>query len=246
VRIEVRNVTVDFKNPRLQALRGVDLRIEEGERVALLGPSGSGKTTLLRLLLGAVRPTCGTARVGGLDPFGAADEIARLRRRTGCVRQRDDLVGGVTARTNALTATAAEWRLGDWLAVLRGRAPRRYADRLDALARRYGIETCMSTRVDRLSGGQRQRVALVRALLTDPRLLLADEPTTGLDPRNVELVVDAVRDSGSRTVLITTHDLDVAGRFSRVVALRGGRVVYDGPPPAGEALKRIYCEPEFA
>ena len=129
MRLELAGVTVDFPAQGIRALADVDLLVEPGEQVALLGPSGSGKTTLLRLLVGAVRPSAGRVRVGSLDPFGPREELSRLRRVTGVVWQRDDLVPGLSARTNALMATAPTWRAGDWLTVLRGGVPARHADR---------------------------------------------------------------------------------------------------------------------
>jgi ABC-type phosphate/phosphonate transport system ATPase subunit len=240
VRIEIRNVTVDFAKLGHHALDDVDLTIDEGERVALLGPSGAGKTTLLRFLLGAVTPTTGNASVGGLNPLGPGSEVTRLRRRTACIRQRDDLVPGLTARTNALMATSPCWTIRGWFSLLRGRVPHPYGEALTSLASRYGIESRLASRVENLSGGQRQRVALVRALLTCPDLLLADEPTSGLDPRNADLVVDGMLDAPSRTVVLATHDLGLARRLPRVVALREGRVVYDGPAPEEAVLNRIY------
>lgn len=243
MRISMEDVTVDFGNPEVRVLEGVSLTVGEGEHVALLGPSGSGKTTLLRLMLGAVRPSAGSCRVGGFDPFGPAEEVSRLRRRTGCIRQRDDLVTGLTARTNALMATTPDWKLGDWLSLLRGKVPRSYQAPLMALARHHGVERHLDARVEKLSGGQRQRIALVRALLHGPSLLLADEPTSGLDPRNGALVIDGVLES-SRTLVLATHDLSVAARFPRVVALRDGRVVHDGAAPGKGTLDKIYAPEE--
>lgn len=241
--ISLRNITIDFDHPKARVLDGVTLAIEEGERVALLGPSGSGKTTLLRLMLGAVHPSAGEVRLGGRNPFGSAGDLAELRRRTGCVRQRDDLVTGLTGRTNALMATTSDWKLSDWFSVIRGRTPRRYSQPLAVLAERYGIEPWLASPVKNLSGGQRQRVALVRALLNQPSLLLADEPTSGLDPRNTSVVIDGMLE-GTRTVVMATHDLGVAERFHRVIALRDGCVTYDGPPPAQDILDRIYAAAE--
>src|SRR6266511_645397 len=172
MRLELAGVTVDFPAQGVRALADVDLVVEEGEQVALLGPSGSGKTTLLRLLVGAVRPNAGRVRVESLDPFGTPEELRRLRRATGIVWQRDDLVPGLSARINALMATAPTWRARDWLTVLRGGVPARHAGRLAALCRRHGVDACLPARVEQLSGGQRERIALVRALLPHPGRLL--------------------------------------------------------------------------
>lgn len=207
------------------------MRIAEGERVALLGSSGAGKSTLLRALLGAV-PATGQVRIGGRDPYRSQREATRIRSGTGVVRQGNDLVLGVSARLNALMGTTATWRAPDWLRALTGRAPAPYQGRLETLAARHGILGCLRQPARELSGGQRQRVALVRALLGEPRLLLADEPTNGLDPVTAAAAVDALRTAGSParpvTVVVATHDLAVARRFPRVLAMRDGRLAYDG------------------
>ncbi|HZD00078.1 MAG TPA: ATP-binding cassette domain-containing protein [Actinomycetes bacterium] len=240
MRLELAGATVDFPAQGVRALAGVDLVVEEGEQVALLGPSGSGKTTLLRLLLGAVRPSSGRVRVAGLDPFGTPQELHRLRRASGVVWQRDDLVPGLSARINAVMATAPTWGPRDWLMVLTGGVPARYAERLRALSRCHGVDACLPTRVERLSGGQRRRIALIRALLPGPGLLLADEPTTGLDPPAAVAAVEALRCADAATLILSTHDLGVARRFPRIVALRKGRVSFDGPGLCQQDVERIY------
>jgi ABC-type phosphate/phosphonate transport system ATPase subunit len=240
MRLELAGVTVDFPTQGVRALADVDLVVEESEQVALLGPSGSGKTTLLRLLVAGVRPVAGRVRVEGSDPFGTAAELRRVRRATGIVRQRDDLVPGLSARVNALMATAPTWGARDWLTVLRGGVPARHAERLEVLCRRHGVDTCLPARVEQLSGGQRERIALVRALLPGPRLLLADEPTTGLDPPTAAAAVEALRGADAATLLLATHDLRIAARFPRIVALRGGRIRFDGPGLRRGDIERIY------
>lgn len=240
MRITVDQLTVTFPQRAVTALDSVDLTVDPGEHVALLGSSGSGKTTLLRTLLGAVRPVSGRIRVGGMNPFGSRDEIARLRGATGVVRQGNDLVLGLSARVNAVMATVPSWGAADWVAVLRGNAPLRYQDRLHALAERHDVSGCLGARVEHLSGGQRQRVALIRALLPRPGLLLADEPTVGLDPVTAEVAVTALQGVEAATVIVATHDLGVAQRFSRIVALRGGRLVFDGPSLSAAQGASIY------
>jgi ABC-type phosphate/phosphonate transport system ATPase subunit len=235
--IEVSGLSVAFTGRPV--LDEVSLNVVAGEQIALLGPSGAGKTTLLRVVVGAVRPLRGNVRVDGLDPFGHRTALTRLRRSIGCVRQRDDLVAGLTARTNILAAAAHQWRLTDWAAVLVGSVPRRFAGRLGELARLHDIESLLADRVEHLSGGERQRVALARALFTRPRLLLADECTSGLDPVRAAVALDHLQASGA-TLLATTHDLNVARRFERVVALREGKIVFDGKPPDIDEVERIY------
>jgi ABC-type phosphate/phosphonate transport system ATPase subunit len=232
--IEVRCelLSVEFAHRRVRAVDRLSVHIGAGERVALLGPSGAGKSTLLRVLLGAVPATGGAVRLGGRDPHGSARESRAIRMSTGFLRQGNDLVLNSSARLNILMATSAAWRVRDWLRVLGSGVPRRYAQRLDALAARHGIRDCLPVPARQLSGGQRQRVALVRALLAEPRLLLADEPTTGLDPVTAAAAVDALSTVGSPaapvTVIVATHDLALARRFPRILAMRAGRLVYDG------------------
>lgn len=238
--VEVDNVTVQFPRRSEPALQGISLRVEDGEQVALLGSSGSGKTTLLRTLMGAVRPLAGRVAVGALDPHGHPDQIQQLRRSTGMVRQGNDLVQGLSARINALMATTPTWAWIDWTAVARGRAPKRFEGQLLELATRHGITEFLDARVEHLSGGQRQRVALIRALLNDPQLLLADEPTVGLDPPTARAAVEALRGVEASTLIITTHDPEVARGFDRTIGLRDGHIVFDGMRPDRGELAAIY------
>ncbi|MPZ87439.1 MAG: ATP-binding cassette domain-containing protein [Nitriliruptorales bacterium] len=233
-------LTVAFRDRGIRALDGVTLRLAAGEQVALLGPSGAGKTTLLRALLGAVPAGGGAVRVGGLDPWGPQGEVLRLRRACGVVRQGSDLILSLSARTNAVMGTAWTWRPGDWLAVARGHPPARWAGRLRELAARHGVDDCLAAPAWQLSGGQRQRVALLRALLPDPRLLLADEPTAGLDVATGAAAVDALMGCDDATLVVSTHDLDVARRFPRIIALREGRLVHNGADLGPEAAAALY------
>ena len=236
--VHLRGVTVRFPGRTAPAVDALDVHLPIGSRVALLGQSGSGKSTVLRTILGAT-PALGGVRVDGLDPYGGRQQRMAIRRRTGLIRQGGDLVLGVTGRLNALAATTPTWTLLDWLTVIRGGVPQRYRPRLENLTQRHRIEDCLESRVDTLSGGQRQRIALVRALLPAPELLLADEPTGGLDPVSGAAVTDALLQSEARTVLVATHDLVVARNFPRVLALRAGRLIHDGVFPA-DAVPLLY------
>lgn len=238
--ISVEGLTVDFTDRGVRAVHDVDLRVGAGEHVALLGRSGAGKSTLLRALLGAVQPVAGRVRIAGRDPFGPGREVRALRRSTATIRQGNDLVLVLTARLNALMGTAPHWRPRDWATVATGGVPVRWADRLAALAGEHGIAEALDARVRDLSGGQRQRVALCRALLPAPSLLLADEPTTGLDPGTAGAVIAALRDARDVTLLVATHDLAVARAFPRVVALRDGAVAFDGDDFDERAAEAVY------
>ena len=237
--VRVRGLTVQHPGARGPALRGVDLVVAPGEAVVLLGRSGAGKTTLLHALLGAGPRTGGGVVVAGLDPYDPAARRA-VRRATGLVLQGGDLVPGLRARTAAVSGVSHLVGPAGWWDLARGRTPRALEDRLHRLAAEQGVAHLLDERVGRLSGGERQRIALVRALLGDPALLLADEPTAGLDPRSADAAVQALQASGT-TLVVTTHDLGVAARFPRVVALRAGAVVHDGAPPHEAHLRELYA-----
>jgi ABC-type phosphate/phosphonate transport system ATPase subunit len=224
---------------RAAALSGVGFALAPGEQVALLGPSGAGKSTLLRAVLGDGPVSAGRVRVDGLDPCDRRFQ-RRVRRAAGAVLQGGDLVPSLSARANVLAGASHLLDRSGWLALARGRTPRALADRVQTLATEQGVAELLDVPVERLSGGQRQRVAVVRALLGVPRLLLADEPTAGLDPATARYAVDALLGQ-SVTVLVATHDPSVAARFARVVALREGRVVHDGPPLDQEHTRALYA-----
>ena len=208
-------------SPPVEALRGVDLRIEQGERVAILGPSGSGKSTLLHLLGTLDRPTEGTVRVAGHDVAALSDrQLSALRAwRIGFVFQQFFLLEGETALEN----------VADGL-LYRGESSRaRRHAAADALER-VGLGERMRHRPGQLSGGERQRVAIARALVGRPAVLLADEPTGNLDSATGAAIIERLftlnRERGS-TLLLVTHDPALAERADRIVSLRDGRVVGD-------------------
>jgi putative ABC transport system ATP-binding protein len=207
----------------VEALRGVSLRIDQGEYVAVVGPSGSGKSTLMHLMGCLDRPTSGVLRIGGRDVATLHDgELAELRNRTiGFVFQSFQLLG----RTSALDNVALPL-------VYRGvrRAERR--ERAEAALRAVGLGHRLEHRPSQLSGGEQQRVAIARALVGEPRLLLADEPTGNLDTgRGAEvrrLLSDLVRDRGV-AVVVVTHDHEVAALADRRVHVRDGLLETSAP-----------------
>lgn len=203
------------------ALEAVSLAIDQGESVAVMGPSGSGKSTLLNLIAGLDRATSGRIRVAGQE-LGRLNEAgrARLRRRSvGLVFQFFNLLDNLTALENV--AVAAE------LAGARRReAVRRAAELLD----RLGLGDREASFPARMSGGERQRVAVARALINDPPLLLADEPTGALDSQSGEHVLDLLRDlnRAGRTLVLVTHDPELAATCAdRCIQLTDGRVMRD-------------------
>jgi putative ABC transport system ATP-binding protein len=204
------------------ALRGVSLTVEPGDYLAIVGTSGSGKSTLMHLLGGLDRPTTGTLVVGGRDVATlSAPEMARLRNETvGFVFQSFHLL----ARTTALDNVALPL-------VYRGMRRRERRERAMAMLQRVGLAHRMYHRPNQLSGGEQQRVAIARALVTDPSVLLADEPTGNLDSatgQSVLALLESLNADGVAVVLVT-HDRDVAARARRQIVMRDGLIVAGDP-----------------
>ena len=217
--IEMRGIGKVYSSGRLevQALVDVDLDVADGDFLAIVGPSGSGKSTLMNLLGCLDRPTSGTYRLAGTDVATLPDdELARVRNRTiGFVFQSFNLL----PRTTALENVAMPLLYGG---VARGERNRRAHE---ALAR-LGLEDRVTHEPSELSGGQQQRVAIARALVTEPAIILADEPTGNLDSASgadVLRLLHELNDAGTTIVLIT-HDSDVAVAAKRSVHVRDGRV----------------------
>jgi len=213
-------------------LRDADLRIDPGERVAVIGPSGAGKSTLVGLLNGLVAPTTGTARTLGVELARAAEARRRaVRARVGTVHQGLHLVDRLAVVHNVSAGRYGAWPL--WRAAWSLVVPQE-AGAIRAALAGVGLEDRLWTRTDLLSGGERQRVAVARVLAQRPEAVLADEPTASLDrPRGREVVGSLAAAGGPATTLLATlHDVDLAlEAFPRVVALLGGRIVFDGPAP---------------
>jgi cell division transport system ATP-binding protein len=211
--------------PRFAALADVSLEVENGEFVFLTGPSGAGKTTLLRLLLGAEAATGGQIVIGGrnIARLGRSG-IAKLRRSTGMVFQDAKLLPGLPVLDNvALPAEAA----GDSSTDARSKA--------FALLRDLGLKDLVRRYPRSLSGGEQQRVAFARALVNQPGLVLADEPTGNLDEESARRVVDLMKRAhgGGATVVVATHDPELLRAVAgREISLRAGRIV-DPEAPSG-------------
>ncbi len=208
----------------VRALDGVSLRIGAGEFVAVMGPSGSGKSTLMNIVGCLDRPTSGRYVLDGIDASGLdKNRRAEIRNaKIGFVFQNFNLL----ARTTALENVELPLLYSDRLTTAHERRERG----LDMLAR-VGLSGRESHRPSQLSGGQQQRVAIARALVTDPAILLADEPTGNLDSHVSEEIMAILQDLNEqgRTVIAITHEADIAKFARRVVAFRDGRVVSDEP-----------------
>jgi len=203
---------------RVEVLRGADLAVEPGELVAVVGPSGSGKSTLLHLLGALDRPDRGEVEIGGerLSALSGA-RLAAFRNRTiGFVFQFHQLLPDFTAHENVILPGR-----------IAGIEPRRAAARAEELLAEVGLSDRLDHYPNQLSGGERQRVAICRALLLEPPLLLADEPTGNLDPASgdqvFELLVALQRRHGTTAVLVT-HNPEIAGRAGRILRLEDGRL----------------------
>ncbi len=212
--------TFDLGQIRVRALRGVSLKIETGDLVAIMGSSGSGKSTLMNILGCLDIPTSGRYLIDGVDVSQMdEDDLADLRnRKIGFVFQSFNLVPRTSALMNVELPLA--------YAGLRGAQRRRRAERA---LRSVGMGHRLEHQPSELSGGQQQRVAVARAIVTNPALILADEPTGNLDSRSTEdvLRIFAHLNEEGRTVVLITHEPDVAEQSKRVIRLSDGEIVAD-------------------
>jgi putative ABC transport system ATP-binding protein len=204
----------------VRALRPLTVTIEANTFTAIVGPSGSGKSTLLNLLGALDRPTAGRISIDGTEITHLDDDArSKLRRdRIGFVFQFFNLLPTLTARENVLLP-----------AKLKGRPDREVERRADELLRQVGLADRAGHRPDQLSGGEMQRVAVARALVMNPPLVLADEPTGNLDTHTGEEVLELLRGAvdARRTMVVVTHDPRIAERADRVLTLRDGELVGD-------------------
>jgi putative ABC transport system ATP-binding protein len=218
--IEIRDLRKVYRVGKVdvQALRGVDLDVAEGEFLAIIGPSGSGKSTLFHIVGGLTPATGGSVRIGGQDISSLTDgERTGLRKnKVGFVFQKFNLLPNLTA--------------GDNIAIARyiaGRDGERNAE-FDDVLKLLGISDRLGHKPAALSGGEQQRVALARAIVNHPAILLADEPTGNLDSENTVAVLEVMRDLNRRlgqTILMITHNPEAAAFAHRTVRMRDGRIV---------------------
>jgi putative ABC transport system ATP-binding protein len=226
--LELRDLVKHYRSAgeeTVKAVDGVSMSVSPGEMVALYGPSGSGKTTLLLMVAALLTPTSGKVLVNGRDISSLSErEASHFRlREMGFVRQNFDLLPGVTAIDNAV------------LKLLKNTHWKEAQERVRPLLERLGLAERLNHRSETLSMGERQRVMIARALSTEPKLLLADEPTGSLDTQRgrevLELLTELCRERGVAIVLVS-HDPQAAGYADRVLALRDGRLV-DYEPDRG-------------
>ncbi|MDF2377380.1 MAG: phosphonate ABC transporter ATP-binding protein [Verrucomicrobiales bacterium] len=241
---ELHGVTCRFRD--LVAIDGVSLSIEKGEQLAFIGPSGSGKTTLIRLLNTTLLPDEGELSILGDDVADkGVNALRELRSRIGTMPQHLGLVENLTAIQNVILGRGGT---RSTLRSIRDLLMPSSADeeRIHQLLDRVGIEDKLYTATSKLSGGQKQRVAIARALFQEPKILLADEPVSAVDPARardtVKLLTELSEEHGF-TLCVSLHHLELAKEFfPRLVGLRGGKVVFDGSPDSldGTELDALY------
>ena len=240
--LSLRNLTKRFDNNL--AVDQVSLDFEAGSFVGIIGRSGAGKSTLLRMINRLNEPSEGSVVFNGavVTDFQGQD-LNQWRRNCAMVFQQFNLIGRLDVLTNVLMGRLTS--VPTWRAMLTLWSD---ADKLEALEAldRFGMADFASQRCDQLSGGQQQRVAICRALVQRPQIILADEPIASLDPRNTQMVMDALRTINQEmgiTVLCNLHDLDLARDYcGRLVGMASGKVVFDGAPNqlTDDAVKHLY------
>jgi putative ABC transport system ATP-binding protein len=237
--LEARDVRKQYKLGQhvVHALAGVNFQVERGEFVAIMGPSGSGKSTLLHLLGGLDTPTEGNITLAEKSLAKLSEHKATLVRRhnVGFVFQFFNLLPTLTAEENVLLPV-----------IIDGKNPRKYEERLTDLLDLVGLLDRRTHKPDQLSGGEQQRVAIARALITQPAILLADEPTGNLDTKSGTAIMQLLRrscDELRQTVIVVTHDPRAAAYANRIIFLRDGDIVEElgasPDQPFSERLRHI-------
>jgi len=241
--LEIRNLKKEYTagNP---ILKGIDINITEPGIIAIIGPSGTGKSTLLRCINRLIDPTDGQILFDDADIcLAKGAQLRKLRRQVGMVFQEYNLVERLTVIENVLTGRLgymSAWKA--WRRNFSQEDINTAFELLDAV----GLTEHAKKRADSLSGGQRQRVGIARAVMQNPKVLLADEPTSSLDPKTaVEIMELLERFSEEKNIpaLVNIHDVKLASRFAkRMIGMSNGVVVYDGPPEGitDDHLKLIY------
>jgi ABC-type lipoprotein export system ATPase subunit len=219
---EAAGLKKEFDDGQVQALRGVDLRIAEGEFVVIVGPSGSGKTTLLQMLGALDHPCAGTLVYRGESLLDLADPAAYRAKEIGFIFQAFHLLPTFTAGENVQIPMFGNQRS----------AKAREARALELL-KAVGLEHRVDYFPAKLSGGERQRVAIARSLANSPSVLLADEPTGNLDSVSAGNILDlltTIQRERNMTLVLITHDMSIARCAARAIQMKDGRVIFDGSP----------------
>ena len=241
--ISIRNLSKRYGD--FEALHRIDLTVSKGEFVVILGASGAGKSTLLRCINQLTEPTTGEIRVDGVESSSDRPGLRRLRRDVAMIFQHYNVVPRLSVLKNVLTGRlSAMPAVLSWFQMF----PQEDINIASESLRRVGLEEKADVRTDTLSGGQKQRVGIARALAQRPKVILADEPVSSLDPKTSRSVLSCLREASREsgiTVICNLHQVDYAMEFGeRIIGVAGGRIVFEGRPDelTEEALHRIYPE----
>ncbi len=241
--LDIEKLSKRYGNGEL-VLKELDLHIEGSGITAIIGSSGAGKSTLLRCINRLVEPTSGSITLDGVELTALKGaELRNMRRSIGMIFQNFNLIDRLSVMENVLSG-----RLGfvSFFQAASRRYPQADIDKAFGLLERVGLVDFVNQRADALSGGQRQRVGVVRALMQEPKLLLADEPTASLDPKTSVQILELIGDISSELdlpVLLNIHNVAQARQFAgRIVGLRFGTIIFDGTAADldEDALDRIY------
>jgi phosphonate transport system ATP-binding protein len=229
--LEIKNLQKKY-NSGTHALKGINLKVEQGEFLILLGLSGSGKSTLLRCLNRLIEPTSGEIIFFDADVTKAnPNNLRKIRRQIGMVFQQFNLIKNLSVLTNVLTGKLGYKSLISSIFI---RAEKEDVALAEANLKRVGLLEFKDKKVKNLSGGQQQRVAIARALMQNPKLILADEPVASLDPATADSVMRYLGELNKNdgiSVICSLHFLSLARKYgTRVVALKDGNIVFDGSP----------------
>jgi len=246
--LEIKQLVKKYNTGDL-AINGVDLKVENGQVMALIGPSGAGKSTLIRCVNRLENPTSGEIWLNGENIVKMrSGKLRRARRNMGMIFQEYALVERLTVMENVLSGRLGY--VGFWRSFLR-KFPQSDINAAFGLLEKVGLDTMVNKRADELSGGQRQRVGIARALIQKPVILLVDEPTASLDPktsRQIMRLITELCEENQLTAIINIHDVALAQMYAeRIVGLREGSIVYDGSPDdlKPDVLTEIYGKEDW-
>ena len=220
--VEMKDVSMVYQSSQTEALYHVNVTINEGEFVFLVGPSGSGKTTITKLLTGEIQPTEGSIIVNGFDMGQLKkNKVPKMRRTIGVVFQDFRLIPHMNVYDNVAFAMRVV-----------GAPEKSIQERVPQMLELVGREGNEKRFPEEMSGGEQQRIGIARALVNNPRMIIADEPTGNLDPvRSLELmlILEKINNEMGTTILVVTHEKELVNAFSkRVIAIEDGRVISDG------------------
>ena len=246
--LEIKQLVKKYNTGDL-AINGVDLKVENGQVMALIGPSGAGKSTLIRCVNRLENPTSGEIWLNGENIVKMrSGKLRRARRNMGMIFQEYALVERLTVMENVLSGRLGY--VGFWRSFLR-KFPQSDINAAFGLLEKVGLDTMVNKRADELSGGQRQRVGIARALIQKPEILLVDEPTASLDPktsRQIMRLITELCEENQLAAIINIHDVALAQMYAeRIVGLREGIIVYDGSPDdlKPDILTEIYGKEDW-